>query len=114
MTTPAGLATECYQRALSDRGIETVAHDDAGLEELMKLVYSIKIGETGPRVVAAMRRLAEGLVERGAECIIYGCTEIPIVLDADAIDVPALSSTDELAKRAIALARGDEPLPRRE
>ena len=111
MTTPAGLATNCYQRALAERGIDTIAHDEAGVDELMRLVYSIKIGDTGASIADAMRRLAEELVERGAELIIFGCTEIPIVLDAGDLDVPALSSTDELAKRTIAMARGDETLP---
>ena len=111
MTTPAGLASDCYQRALFDRGIETIYHDPAGLDELMKLVYAIKVGDTGRDVAEAMRVLAEELVDRGAELIIFGCTEIPIVLDATVLAVPALSSTDELAKRTIAVARGEEPLP---
>ena len=111
MTTPAGLASDCYQRALFDRGIETIYHDSAGLDELMKLVYAIKVGDTGRDVAEAMRVLAEELVDRGAELIIFGCTEIPIVLDATVLAVPALSSTDELAKRTIAVARGEEPLP---
>lgn len=110
MTTPAGIATDCYQRSLAQRGIETIEHDAADTEELMKLVYSIKIGERGSGVTAGMRRLANDLVEQGAELIIFGCTEIPIVLDAAELGVPGLSSTDELAKRTIAVARGDEPL----
>ncbi len=110
MTTPAGLASDCYQRALFDRGIETIEHDAAEVEELMKLVYSIKVGDMGPGVTDGMRELAEALVERGAELIIFGCTEIPIVLDAGDLEVPGLSSTDELAKRTIAIARGDESL----
>ena len=113
MTTPAGLASNCYQRALSGRGIETVAHDDAGIEKLMRLVNSIKVGDTGPDVADGMRGLAEELDERGAELVIFGCTEIPIVLDARDLEVPALSSTDELAKRTIRMARGEEPLPAR-
>ncbi len=113
MTTPAGLASDCYQRALFDRGIETIEHDAAEVEELMKLVYSIKVGDTGSGVTDGMRGLAEALVERGAELIIFGCTEIPIVLDAGDLEVQGLSSTDELAKRTIAIARGEESLPAR-
>ncbi len=111
MTTPAGLATNCYQNVLADRGIETIEHNAAEVQELMKLVYSIKVGETGAGVTDAMRGLAENLVERGAELIIFGCTEIPIVLNAEELAVPAQSSTDELAKRTIAVARGTEALP---
>ncbi len=111
MTTPAGLASDCYQRSLAGCGIEIVHHDESGIDELMKLVYSIKLGDTGPRVAEAMRGLAGELVERGAQLIIFGCTEIPIVLDSSDITVPALSSTEELAKRTIAIAKGLAPLP---
>lgn len=111
MTTPAGLATNCYQSALAERGIETIEHDATEVEALMGLVYSIKIGETGASVGDAMRELAEYLIDRGAELIIFGCTEIPIVLDSGDVEVPSLSSTDELAKRTIAIARGEELLP---
>ncbi len=111
MTTPAGLATNCYQRVLTDRGVETIEHDATRVEELMKLVYSIKIGDTGADVTDGMRGLADELIDRGAELIIFGCTEIPIVLGPGDLAVPALSSTDKLAKRTIAIALGAEPLP---
>ena len=36
--------------------------------------------------------------------IIAGCTEIPLVLDAGMLDVPLVSSTDALARAAVAMA----------
>ena len=52
-----------------------------------------------------MRELAAALVARGAEVIVAGCTEIPLVLDAVGVDVPLVSSTDELARATVAMAR---------
>lgn len=111
MTTPAGLASNCYQRSLTARGIQTVHSDKAGVEALMQLVYSIKLGDRSARVADAMRGQAEALVDLGAEMIVFGCTEIPIVLKESDASVPAVSSTDELARRTIAIARGEEALP---
>ena len=54
---------------------------------------------------------SRALVDQGVDVIVSGCTEFPLVLGAGDLDVPLLSSTDELAKRTIALARGDMPLP---
>ena len=58
----------------------------------------------GPEIVAGMRELAESLVARGAEVIVAGCTEIPLVLDAGMLDVPLVSSTDALARATVAMA----------
>ena len=61
-----------------------------------------------------MRELAEALQDRGAQAIIAGCTEIPLVLDAAMIATPLISSTDVLAQQTVALARGERPLPAKE
>jgi aspartate racemase len=61
-----------------------------------------------------MAALAAALVGRGAEAIIAGCTEIPLVLGENALDVPLISSTDVLAARTVAIARGEAPLPGQE
>jgi len=58
-----------------------------------------------------MGTLAAALVARGAEAIIAGCTEIPLVLGENALNVPLISSTDVLAARTVAIARGETPLP---
>ena len=57
---------------------------------------------------------AEGLQAskpNGARAIIAGCTEIPLVLKDEMVNVPLVSSTDALALRTVRLARGDEALP---
>ena len=55
--------------------------------------------------------LAMPLYCRRADAIIAGCTEIPLVLSDDDTDAMLVSSTDELARRTIQLARGERALP---
>ena len=110
MGTPAGIAAGTYQAAFGDAE-NLLAFDDAEREAFMTLVYAIKAGDRGVGVARGVRELAIALVERGADVLIAGCTEIPLVLSADDVDVPLVSSTDELARRTIELARGDRPLP---
>jgi aspartate racemase len=77
----------------------------------MQLVFRIKSGDRGQPVADGMRRIANGLVERGAAVVIAGCTEIPLVLSAAQIAAPLLSSTDVLAERTVAYCRGSMSLP---
>ena len=48
--------------------------------------------------------LAGTLVEQGAEAIIAGCTEIPLVLSEGELPVPVISSTRALARATVAAA----------
>ncbi len=73
----------------------------------MELVYRIKSGDAGETVKRSMTTLARKLEAQGAEVIIAGCTEVPLVLTADDIDGELVSSTDVLVERTIVFAGGE-------
>lgn len=106
LATPGCLRSHVYQDTIAENGLEAILQDEEEIAELMRLVYRVKSGDRGAEVAAGMQQLAAGLIARGAECIIAGCTEIPLVLEAAAIDAPLISSTDVLAEQTVAHARG--------
>lgn len=103
----ACLEASLYQDALIARGIEPVVPHAAAQDAFMALLYRIKAGDLDAEVGAGMRALADALIEAGAEAVIAGCTEIPLVLGADDIAVPLIDSTDALARATIAAARSE-------
>ena len=111
LATDGCLQSHVYQDALATTGITAELPGKDELADLMALLNGIKAGYRGERVARGMAALAAALVGRGAEAIIAGCTEIPLVLDENALDVPLISSTDVLAARTVAIARGEAPLP---
>jgi len=111
LATNGCLRAGVYQSALAAVGLQVILQDDDEQNELMNLVDGIKAGVRGGEVAIAMRDLARGLQNRGAQAIIAGCTEIPLVLDDAALSVPLISSTDVLAQKTVQLARGELPLP---
>lgn len=96
-----------YQRAFADRGIEALLPNDDAQQDFMRLIYRIKAGDTGVETRTSMRGLAIGLNARGAQAIIAACTEVPLVLDADSLATPLISSTDALVARTVAYALGN-------
>ena len=94
-----------YQNAFGKLGIETIAPSAQTRERFMTTLYRIKQGDTGHEARRAMRSVATDLISQGADVVIGGCTEVPLVLDANDIDAPFVNSTDCLAKAAIAAAR---------
>lgn len=112
LETPACRETGLYHRALSAAGVSSVPLETASCDELMRIAYAVKQGDHGDAERLAARALAGKLVSSGADAIIIGCTEIPLVLGADDASVPLVSSTDALALKTIAIALGDCPLPK--
>jgi len=94
-----------YQRAFEVRNVEALFLNDEGQQEFMQLLYRIKAGDVGDATQRAMERLAISLNARGAQAVIAACTEVPLVLNADALATPVISSTDALVARVVAFAR---------
>lgn len=104
LATDGCLRAGVYQEAIFERGVHGLEPSRDEMQELMQSVYAIKAGDTGETAAAPLRRLANGLVARGADAVIAGCTEIPLVLKQEDLDVPLFSSTDILARRTVELA----------
>ena len=108
LATDGCLAAGVYQDALQEAGVRAVLPTDDEVAQFMTLCHRIKAGYQGERVARDMAQLAEALVNRGADAVIAGCTEIPLVLKQSALEVPLISSTDVLAEATVALARGEQ------
>ena len=111
LATDGCLRSGIYQAGIEDAGMSVVLPTDGELEQIMVLINSIKAGNQSKAASAGMKSLAEALVGRGAEAIVAGCTEIPLVLADEAVTVPLVSSTDALAAKTVRLARGEDSLP---
>lgn len=105
----ACIEADLYQSALRERRIESIAPSMAEQARFMDVLYRIKSGDLGDGVRAEMKALAENLANAGAETVIAGCTEIPLVLDYAELSVPVVDSLEVLAERTVAIARGEAP-----
>ncbi|GAA4325228.1 aspartate racemase [Streptomyces venetus] len=97
-TVRAGL----YQEWLDGYGIDLVLPEpDGRQEEVMAAVRAVKAGARDATATAPLVRAARGLTAQGAQVIIAGCTEIPLGLPADAIDVPLVDPAAVLAQALV-------------
>ena len=104
-------AIKLYREYLAARGMGLVILPAEAQEAFMALLYKIKGGDTGPQVRQGMADLAQILTAEGAEAIIAGCTEVPLVLSQADIRLPLLDSSALLAKRCVNVCMGFEPVP---
>jgi len=64
----------------------------------------IKAGFTSGRPKEIIQTTARKLIDRGAEAVIAGCTEVPLVLKDEDIAVPLIEPLQILAEVSIQMA----------
>ena len=111
LATAACVDVGIYQQAFGSRGIDFRLPMAQQVDELTRLAFRIKAGDRSAPVSRGVHAIAEDLVNQGASTLVVACTELPLVLDTADLPAPLVSSTDELARKTIRLARGDEALP---
>ncbi|HEX7004093.1 MAG TPA: amino acid racemase [Trueperaceae bacterium] len=101
-TLDAGLYANAFER----NGIEALEPRGEARDEFMELLYLFKSGDAGKGVRIRMRALANSLVGAGAEAIVAGCTEVPLLLGEVDVPVPLVNSTDVLVDATAEVATG--------
>lgn len=76
---------------------------------VMKSIYGIKAGNLGHENKKLMLKASSSLVRNGAELIIMGCSEIPLILTSRDTSVKAINSIEIIAIEAIRLMK-DTPV----
>ena len=97
--------TGIYHQHFKKFNIEVISPEEKDKEEIMKIIYAVKAGDLSEEVKKSIILIAQKLIDKGAEAIIAGCTEIPLILKEGDVPVPIIDPTQVLAKAAIQKAR---------
>lgn len=103
--TKVTMEKEFYKNKLADLNIEAIIPSPAErdfinhsiFEEFSREIFSAETKAGYTEIIA-------GLVQRGAEGIILGCTEIPLLLKQEDFDVPLFNTTEIHAEAAVKFA----------
>jgi aspartate racemase len=97
--------SEIYHQHFKKFNIEVISPEEKDKEEIMKVIYTIKAGDLSKRVKKNILKITQRLIDKGAEAIIAGCTEIPLILKEGDVSVPLIDPTQILARIAVQKAR---------
>jgi len=107
LATRGTILSGAYEIVLRDRGLETIVPSVPNQEELMQAIYGphgIKLGYLKDNAVI-VERLGRELIDKGAQAVICGCTEVGLVLDK--CDFPVIDPLTILAAEAVRIARNE-------
>lgn len=99
--------TGLFETAMPDREILWPS-EELHRSKVMEAIYGkhgIKAGNLGREPHELLMEAAADLIEHGAEAIVGGCTEVPLVLSQRDFDIPFIDPMEYLARGLIAAAR---------
>jgi aspartate racemase len=110
LATTGTVSTRVYHDALEAAGLVAVVPDAAHQELVMQAIYGedgIKAGRTTGACAERVQQALRHLVAQGAEAVVLGCTELPLVFTGGgavefAVDgVPVIDPTAVLARACV-------------
>lgn len=88
-----------YEDPLKKEGFNVIIREDL-LDEIMKIIYSIKGGVIKENSEPFLK-IVDEYIKDGSQIIIAGCTEIPLLFPYVNLNIPIIDSTLSLAKKII-------------
>jgi aspartate racemase len=100
-----------YAHALAFHGLEKLVPDEPTRNFIHQAIFDeLCMSIFNPNTVNGFISAIDSLKKEGAECVILGCTEIPLIITPENSPLPVLDSTRLLAKYAVGVALNDQPL----
>ena len=97
-----------YREALKAAGIEHRVPSAVERERINQIIFDELVnGQFLPRSLAYYVEVIRALKDEGCDAVVLGCTEIPLLVTAEASPLPTLDSTRLLARAAVRKAVED-------
>jgi aspartate racemase len=97
-----------YRKRLEGHGLEVLVPDSGDRAELHRIIFEeLCEARVEPSSRETCRRLIAALVERDAEGILLGCTELGLLIRAEDSEVPLFDTTRIHVEAAVELALGE-------
>jgi aspartate racemase len=96
---------EFYRKRLEKYGIQVLIPDEEGREVVHSVIYNeLCVGVIKPESKEAYLKIIQDLSSKGAEGVVLGCTEIPLLIKQEDCDIPIFDTTRIHAEAAVKFA----------
>jgi aspartate racemase len=94
-----------YKSSLLEKGIYTIIPDEADVELVNHAIYEeMSKGLFLPKTKTDFQRIIRDMGNQGAEAVVLGCTEIPILIQQSDVSIPVFDTTSIHVAAAVAFA----------
>ena len=102
-----------YRGRLQDKfGIEVLIPEKADRQLVDRIIFEeLVVGKILPESKAEYVRIIKQLAAEGAQGVVLGCTEIPLLVHAEDVSIPVFDTTYLHASLAVEIALGKREIP---
>ena len=90
--------TKLYEKACAALGIDVIVPTPENQDSVNTVIESVMAGRNDEEEMLALKSVILSLRRQGAEGVILGCTELPLVINQKWTDVPLFDSLELLAR----------------
>lgn len=105
LATTGTVTSSLYQKECQKVGVEVLVPDRKGQAKVMEAILRIKGGSSKVSTREAILKEGYQLCRHGAEALILGCTDIPLVIKVNDFPVPVFDSNWVLAQATVKFAK---------
>ncbi len=98
-----------YKNTLSHYDVEVMIPNSADREAVHQIIYKeLVLGILKSESKEKIKQIIKDLENQGAEGVVLGCTEIPLLIKSDDVDIPVFNTTKIHAESAVEMALKNE------
>ena len=97
LATPVAIKSGLFQKALSRENIEAILPKNDDRNTIEKIIRKVIAGKVGKKEKRRLIQISSELKKRGAEGVILGCTELPLISTKKS-QLPAFDSIEILSR----------------
>lgn len=107
LATKGAMKTGMFQDAFKEVGVSIIDVPEHILTLVHSAVFAFRSEGLNENNLDMMRKALSFLIENGAEAIVMGCTEIPLILNHQKTDVPLINPNDVIAEVAVKYTKNE-------
>ncbi|MGI6286730.1 amino acid racemase [Neomoorella humiferrea] len=107
LATKATVVTKLYHNVFNEDNIDLVTPDEEQQQKVMEVIFAVKANQLTNNHLQDLREIISQLVARGAEAILFACTELSVIAKSiKHINVPVFDAAQILAEEVVRIVKG--------
>lgn len=106
LATETTIKYKSFHNDFEKNGIELIIPDQVGQDKLTQIILNILAGKKLDKDKRDMKIIIEKMKQSGAEAVVLACTDLPILLKQDDVDIPVFDTVEILAEATVQYAIG--------
>lgn len=105
LASTAVLNVNIYSRAFQKKGVDVIEPQDDQQQKIMDVIMAVKRNDVGGKLILTLSDVINELIDKGAEAIVIGCTEISAVIGQINLATPLYDASEILARKVVDMCK---------